>query len=62
MKIKHSRDYRELRRKEYPSIGDQLDVMYKYFSKIQERGEELPIEIVEWLENIEEIKTKYKKN
>lgn len=29
MKITHKEDYRKLRAKEYPAVGDQLDVLWK---------------------------------
>lgn len=60
-KIQHSEDYRQLRRREYPSVGDQLDVLVKLTQALKEQGVELPTEVTQWVENCLAVKAKYRK-
>lgn len=48
MKIVHTADYREKRKEEYPSIEEQLDLLYHGGYDV-------------WKQTIEEIKQKYPK-
>lgn len=50
MKLRVKQDYRELRKSEYPTIGDQLDALWK-------GGDEL----TKMSERIAAVKEKYKK-
>lgn len=54
MKIKHSSDYRERRRAEYPPLADFADAIYW-----AERGE--PGRLQEYFEAIDQVKQKYPK-
>lgn len=60
LQAKRARRYAENRSREYPSIGDQLDAIYKGIRSIA-RGEALSPECVAWLLKIQEIKDKYPK-
>lgn len=61
MKIQHDEDYRALRREAYPSIGEQLDAVYKMAVSLRDQGIELPTETLDWLWAIEHVKQTYKK-
>lgn len=41
MKLRVKQDYAELRRKEYPTIGDQLDAMWKGGAALQEMAQKV---------------------
>lgn len=56
MRVRHLRDYAEARRSEYPSIGDQLDALWKTLST-----QNLPKETRDLLDRIEATKRKYPK-
>lgn len=56
MKITHKEDYRKLREKEYPSLGDQFDALWK----AMDRGE-LP-KIQPFYDDIKAVKDKYPKS
>lgn len=56
MKIEHVRNYREARQELYPSIGDQLDVLWKTLAAIQENGIDVGHEAKAMLQKIEEVK------
>jgi len=49
------------RRKAYPEIGDQLDVIWKQLSKFKEDGQDLIPEADDLLDSISNTKTKYTK-
>jgi hypothetical protein len=57
MKITHRRDYAEARRAEYPSTGDQLDALMKYFAALPE----IPAEVQDWVDACMAVKEKYPK-
>lgn len=61
MKIQHNEDYRMLRRKDYPSLGDQLDAILKMAQAMQESGLKLPQETEEWIQKCLATKNRYKK-
>lgn len=61
MKIQHNEDYRKLRIKAYPSIGEQLDAVYKMASALRDQQVQLPVETLDWLLAIEQVKKTYKK-
>ena len=56
-----SMKYRRDREREYPSVGDQLDVIWKEMSKKAAGGESYSNEAVDMLTNIMAVKTKYPK-
>lgn len=49
-----------MRQKAYPSIGDQLDAVYKLTEALQ-GVIELPPEVLVWLEDIKAVKASYPK-
>lgn len=55
-KIKHRESYSKLRKAEYPSVGDQLDMLWKSM----DNGEMLKVE--PFYSKIKTIKDKYKKD
>lgn len=61
MIINHKRCYKESRRSEYPDIGDQLDAVYK-LAKALQGTIELPVDVLKWIADIDEVKTKFKKD
>ena len=61
MKIQHKEDYRKLRARSYPPIGDQLDAIYKMASALRDQQVQLPTETLDWLLSLEQVKKKYKK-
>ena len=61
MIISHKRCYKESRRSEYPDIGDQLDAVYK-LAKALQGTIELPPDVLKWIADIDEVKTKFKKD
>ncbi len=61
LKIQHNEDYRALRRKAYPSFGEQFDAVYKMATALRDQGVQLPEETLDWLLTIEQIKKTYKK-
>lgn len=58
MKLKHTRDYREARRPEYPSVTDQLDALWKALAA---SGLNLPPEAAAMLANVQAVKAMYPK-
>jgi hypothetical protein len=60
MKIHHTPNYANERRKEYPAIGDQLDVIAKGMHAII-NGHETPEEVKNWLAKIAAVKAAYPK-
>lgn len=61
MKINHKENPIPLRVQSYPSIGDQLDALYKGFKEMQEKGQDLPESIKRWLDDIDHVKNTFKK-
>jgi len=53
--------YKQNRREDYPEIGDQLDAIWKEFSKRRDGGEILPPETDVMLTDILATKTKHPK-
>lgn len=58
MKLKHTRDYREARQPEYPSIPDQLDAIWKALAV---SGLNLPPETLAMLRKVRKVKERYPK-
>lgn len=61
MKIRHEEDYRQLRKREYPSFGDQLDAVMKLAQAMSNTGIELPPEVGAWIDKCQQVKKKYRK-
>jgi len=61
LKIRHREDYRALRRKAYPDIGEQLDAIYKLAVALKDNGMTLPKESEHWVARIAEVKNTYRK-
>lgn len=60
LKIHHqSNNHAERRRQEYPDIGDQLDAVYKLARHMQERGQQLPPDVEQWVAQCRAVKEKY---
>ena len=60
MRIKHVEPHGPLRAKEYPSIGDQLDAIFKLASSLQDQGIAMPPDVLDWLDKCRSVKDKYK--
>ena len=54
--------YKEKRKKEYPDIGDQLDVIWKAFNRLKMEGIAIGIDADGMISSISAIKTKYPKS
>ena len=54
-------DYVEFRLQEYPAIGDQLDLLYKFFTT-EYSGTDKGTNMLAWLNNLQMVKDKWKKN
>jgi len=61
MKIRHSEPYANLRRQEYPAVGEQLDAVLKMAQALQEQGIELPKETQTWIAQCQAVKQRYAK-
>jgi hypothetical protein len=61
MKIRHEVDVGPLRKQAYMSIGDQLDALMKGFAALMEKGIELPVETMLWVEHCKSVKDRYPK-
>ena len=59
MKLKHTRDYREARRPEYPAIEDQLDALWKVIEHLTEAS--LPPDAEDLLDRVRQVKARYPK-
>jgi hypothetical protein len=59
MKITHKSDYVSRRLREYPSVGDQLDAIWKYIDSLP--NQDVPAETQEMLQKIKSIKTRLAK-
>ena len=57
MIIRHTRDYAEARREEYPALGDQLDALMQYFAAMPD----IPEGLGEWIDACQAVKDKYPK-
>jgi hypothetical protein len=53
--------YRELRKKEYPNDGDQLDVIMKTFDYMRKNGTDVGKECEAWISSCTAVKAKYPK-
>jgi len=49
----------ELRRKEYPELGDQLDAVYKLAAALRQQGATLPDEVQQWINRCAEVKRRF---
>ncbi len=59
--IEPERGYEELRRGEYPPMGDQFDALWKYIAQHREDGEVLGEDIDKELDKVLAVKAKYPK-
>ena len=59
MKILHKADYRLLRAREYPNIGNQLDAIFKLTISLKEQGFTVPVETQDWLDQCLLVKSTY---
>ena len=62
MKIQHKEDYRLLRARKYPNLGNQLDAIYKLTVSLKEQGIQLPAETEAWINQCLLVKSTYKKD
>lgn len=62
MKVEHKSNPINRRLEEYPSLGDQLDLLYKGFQETINRGQRLSPSHQQWVDTIKEIKDKYPKS
>lgn len=56
MKIQHADDYRQLRKEQYPAIGEQLDILWKIMLRLNACGLDLGEDGREMLQRIVDIK------
>jgi len=61
MKIRHHEPYAPLRRRAYPSVGEQLDAVLKMAQALQEQGIALPDETQAWIAQCQAVKQRYVK-
>ena len=45
----------------YPSIQDQLDMLFKGFKQMQDSGQVIPPAIAEWIQQLEQVKRTFPK-
>lgn len=57
---KNTKSYKELRKENYPDIGEQLDAIYKLTEALQETLK-LPPEVQSWLSDLRAVKASYPK-
>ncbi len=62
MKIQHDEDYKKLRAKKYPPIGEQLDAVLKLTLSLKEQGFAIPEDTDTWLSKCLLVKSTYKKH
>jgi len=55
MRIEHNEDYRKLRARTYPSVGEQLDAIWKILAALQ-AGAPIPPEAEELRARIQAVK------
>ena len=60
--VPHVEGYKELRQKEYPNIGDQLDAIWKQLNQDRLNGKDLITEADDLLGSILSVKAKYPKD
>jgi len=61
MKIRHSEPYAPLRRRAYPSVGEQLDAVLKMAQALHAQGIALPDETQAWIAQCQAVKDRYAK-
>lgn len=61
MKIQHKMNVGPKRAAEYPSIGDQLDAVYKLAESLRQQGIPLPDDVLTWLDQCKAVKQKHPK-
>jgi hypothetical protein len=59
MKITHYDDHRPERAAAYPSVGEQLDAIWKF---IEQSGVAMPVQTAEMLERIKAVKERFPKS
>lgn len=60
MKIRHCEPHGPLRAAEYPSIGDQLDALFKLAEAMRTQGMQMPPNVSAWIDQCRAVKDKYK--
>jgi hypothetical protein len=53
--------YKERRRREYPSVADQIDAIYKMALHLKSRGVSIGEEASAWVENVKKVKEDHPK-
>ena len=61
MKLSINQDYRLLRHNAYPSLGDQLDAIFKLAKHLSDSGVELPEDVLSWINDCQSTKEAYPK-
>lgn len=61
MKLEIEQSYSELRLKNYLTIGDQLDSIFKMAKALKESGINLPEDVLLWIDSCQSVKDKYPK-
>lgn len=62
MKLHHVGDYQEKRVEAYPSIGDQLDAIWKALAHIEHEGvTDFPVDVTQTMERVLSVKQKFPK-
>ena len=59
--VEPEKGYEELRRGEYPDMGDQFDALWKYIAQHREDGEVLGEDVDKELDKVLAVKAKYPK-
>tara|TARA_Y100000310_G_scaffold30292_1_gene28815 strand:+ start:1016 stop:1360 length:345 start_codon:yes stop_codon:yes gene_type:complete len=59
--VEPEKGYEELRRGEYPDMGDQFDAIWKYIAQHREDGEVLGEDVDKELDKVLAVKAKYPK-
>lgn len=54
--LKIDMDPVDVRRREYPSITDQLDAIVKLAGHLRDQGMELPPEVCAWVDECQDVK------
>ena len=61
MKIRHREPHGHRRQAAYPSVGDQLDAIYKLAQALQDQGVSLPDDVHSWIAQCAEVKRRFPK-
>lgn len=55
-KITHLPDYRQRRKLQYPTTGEQLDAAAKLAHWLHQQGHNLPDDVVRWVDQVQQVK------